>query len=437
MSSSHSRTLVSHDEYLVTLDGAGGVAAPLHFSWDGHAPLPLGHPTGFVLEKTPHGDLRVRDLRGPLGVSTPVANATVSWQGELAQLQAGTRHVRVRRLSRPGAVLAGRPALGALPEIPTGAAVVDPDARAFRKLLQITHGVLLALISTALLWPSAKGPQLSADAEKLIPAQYAKLLMAPKPKVEEPRTPVAAGGVTSSETVAAGPATPVPTTAQAKVANTAVVRAFRAKALQSAVHGLLKGGMTTLLAAEGKLLVGADSSGQIARAFENAPVGDLPTAPFASAGDGRGVNVATLGGGGGGGVGAGAGTGVGYGAGRRAAVEGQGSSFVSLDIPGAAVEEGLSKEEVGKVIHAHISEIRYCYESSILRSPDLEGKLVLDFAIGADGLVKTAAVKESSLNDPRLDDCILRRLTKWSFPKPNGGVQVAVSYPFLFKALKR
>lgn len=99
----------------------------------------------------------------------------------------------------------------------------------------------------------------------------------------------------------------------------------------------------------------------------------------------------------------------------------------------------MTKDEVGKVIHAHISEIRYCYEAAMIRTPDIEGKLVLDFTIGGSGAVKeAAAVKESSLNQARLDDCILRRLTKWSFPKPNGGVDVAVSYPvFPLKALKR
>jgi TonB family protein len=63
--------------------------------------------------------------------------------------------------------------------------------------------------------------------------------------------------------------------------------------------------------------------------------------------------------------------------------------------------------------------------------------LILDFKISGTGSVASADVKESSLSDARLDDCVLRRLMGWKFPKPNGGVTVAVSYPFVFKALKR
>jgi outer membrane biosynthesis protein TonB len=55
--------------------------------------------------------------------------------------------------------------------------------------------------------------------------------------------------------------------------------------------------------------------------------------------------------------------------------------------------------------------------------------------IGSNGMVKTTAVKQSTLPDPKLDDCILRRLAKWPFPQPKGGVEVSVSYPFIFKNL--
>jgi len=118
-------------------------------------------------------------------------------------------------------------------------------------------------------------------------------------------------------------------------------------------------------------------------------------------------------------------------------VEGQGQGWLSLNLSEAMVDEGLSRDEVGKVIHAKISEIRYCYESSMLRKPELEGKLVIDFVIGNAGRVRTANVKETSVEDERLNECILKRLARWEFPKPKSGVEVAVSYPFIFKRLRR
>ena len=140
--------------------------------------------------------------------------------------------------------------------------------------------------------------------------------------------------------------------------------------------------------------------------------------------------VATLGG-------SGEGKGTGYGKGEHAGVKGQGQAFVSMDVAGAAVDEGLTKDEVGEVIHRHLSEVRYCYESAMIRSPDLEGKLMVNFTIAGTGMVKSTEVKSSTLPDPRLDDCILRRLATWKFPNPRGGIDVAVTYPFIFKTLGR
>ena len=115
----------------------------------------------------------------------------------------------------------------------------------------------------------------------------------------------------------------------------------------------------------------------------------------------------------------------------------QGKGFVSIDLANSSVEEGLTKDEVGEVIHRHMSEVRYCYESAMIRTPDIEGKLIVDFTIGGSGVVKTAEAKQSTLPDPRLDDCIIRRLMTWKFPNTKGGVDVAVSYPFIFKTLGR
>lgn len=118
-------------------------------------------------------------------------------------------------------------------------------------------------------------------------------------------------------------------------------------------------------------------------------------------------------------------------------LSGQGDGWLSLNLSEALVEEGLSRDEVGRVIHAQISEIRYCYESSMLHKPDIEGKLTIDFTIASSGRVRTANVKESSVRDERLNECILKRLARWEFPKPKSGVEVAVSYPFIFKRLRR
>lgn len=151
----------------------------------------------------------------------------------------------------------------------------------------------------------------------------------------------------------------------------------------------------------------------------------------------RSASISGFGGGAGNGDGGPGSAGAGYGRGSYSKVSGQGRSFVSLDTGASDVDEGLTREQIGRVIHAHRDEIRYCYESAKLRSPDLEGKMVMKFSVGAPGNVKTAGVGSSTVSSARLHDCIVGRLKHWKFPKPKGGVTVAVAYPLFFKTLER
>jgi TonB family protein len=282
----------------------------------------------------------------------------------------------------------------------------DLDAAGFRKSMLAAAGVMALFFGLAFIWPQP------APQEELVPQEFTKIVMTAPPK--------ATGAPTESR--ARGAEAPVKKAQDAKV-----VQAFRAKALQSAVSGLLKGGMTKLLA-QSDIVAGPHASSDAKRMFASRP--DALKADVRGGAVNANVKVAAVGGEGGGG-------GVGYRKGGDAKVAGQGAGFVNMDTFASTVDEGLTKDEVGEVIHKHLSEVRYCYESAMLRTPDIEGKLIINFTIGGPGTVKTASVKQSTLPDPRLDDCILRRLLTWKFPNTRGGVDVAVSYPFLFKTLGR
>ena len=131
------------------------------------------------------------------------------------------------------------------------------------------------------------------------------------------------------------------------------------------------------------------------------------------------------------------GKGAGYRTGEVHHLEGQGTSKIEIQHALATVDEGLSRDEVGKVIYSHLSEVRACYESAIVRNPGAEGKLVLNFSVTPSGGARSVLVSRSSLNDSNLEHCIAQNLTSWRFPRPRGGTEVAVSYPFIFKMLGR
>lgn len=289
----------------------------------------------------------------------------------------------------------------------------DEEAQWFLHSLKFSMLALGALAVTSWLWPKSQPTQ------DLVPPQFAKIVLA-TPQKASPRV---------AETDSTAPAV---ATAPKKVQEAAVVQAFRAKALSNAVSGLLKGGMTRLLS-QSDFVVGEQASRNARKIFDTKSQSLQATGLETGLSNDKHIRIASIGGETRPGN-------IGYGKGERAKVKGQGGKFVpfvSGDLNGSSVDEGLTKDEVGEVIHRHLSEVRYCYESAMIRTPNIEGKLMTGFVISSTGIVKSSEIKSSTLPDPRLDDCILRRLVTWQFPKPRGGVDVAVSYPFIFKTLGR
>ena len=95
---------------------------------------------------------------------------------------------------------------------------------------------------------------------------------------------------------------------------------------------------------------------------------------------------------------------------------------------------GLTADEVGRIIRRHWNEIKYCYEKELTRNPNLAGKIVTSFTIGGTGHVQDCDVAETSLNDPTVEDCVVKIIKRIQFPAPKGGGIVLVSYPFIFQS---
>ena len=101
-----------------------------------------------------------------------------------------------------------------------------------------------------------------------------------------------------------------------------------------------------------------------------------------------------------------------------------------------SIEGGLDRDAIAEVIKRNLGQIRYCYERQLSSNPDLYGKVLVKFVIGADGLLAQQKIDNSTLKNDMVEGCILRRMGGWKFPLPKGGTMVRVSYPFLFKALE-
>ncbi len=104
-------------------------------------------------------------------------------------------------------------------------------------------------------------------------------------------------------------------------------------------------------------------------------------------------------------------------------------------VPGRTIIKGsLSKEEIGRVIRRNLARFKYCYEKQLNANPNLAGKVSVYFTIAPTGSVASASVRETSLNDTKVEDCVTKVMTSLKFPQPRGGGVVVVTYPFVFAA---
>ncbi len=137
-------------------------------------------------------------------------------------------------------------------------------------------------------------------------------------------------------------------------------------------------------------------------------------------------NVGTIGHGGGGGTGSGYGRGAGGFRGRDAKVP-------QIRSGNADVRGSLSKEVIRRVIQRHINEVRFCYEQELSSRPDLGGRVQVKFIVSPSGAVQAANVESSTLGAARAENCIAQAVRRWTFPAPDGGGIVIVSYPFVLE----
>ena len=111
---------------------------------------------------------------------------------------------------------------------------------------------------------------------------------------------------------------------------------------------------------------------------------------------------------------------------------GRGKDTVRV-VPGKTTVVGsLSREEIERVIKRHQNEILFCYETELNKTPDLYGKVSVNFTIDGSGAVADASAAQDTMNNNNVEQCMLTRIRRWRFPEPKGGGVVVVTYPWVF-----
>ena len=193
------------------------------------------------------------------------------------------------------------------------------------------------------------------------------------------------------------------------------------------------GGLSTVFGSGG---LGGDLRGAVGNMFgpvvgDSQGLGGLGIRGSGSGGGGSGdtIGIGAVGTKGrGGGLGS-YGTGVG-GLGKK------GDRDVNISTGNAVVMGSIDKELIRKVIQDHAAQIRYCYETQLAVNPRLQGKVSIKWVINADGSATNPQIDggNTTLEDGKVHECMMARITSWAFPKPKGGGIAVITYPWILRS---
>ncbi len=88
--------------------------------------------------------------------------------------------------------------------------------------------------------------------------------------------------------------------------------------------------------------------------------------------------------------------------------------------------------ELSRVMNQHKGRFSACYDAQAKKRPDLAGRVVLRFTVRDNGTVRNVKIKQSTLGDRKVEQCIVKVGESLSFtPRPGKG-KTRVIYPFEF-----
>ena len=93
----------------------------------------------------------------------------------------------------------------------------------------------------------------------------------------------------------------------------------------------------------------------------------------------------------------------------------------------------LVPSRIQHVVRLHKSEMRHCYTRSLLKDKTLKGSVITQFIVLPDGSVEKALIKNSTLNNPDLEQCLIDHIENWKFyAVAHSDTKTVVEYPFTF-----
>ena len=100
----------------------------------------------------------------------------------------------------------------------------------------------------------------------------------------------------------------------------------------------------------------------------------------------------------------------------------QGSVLGGATYSELSKNEGLTRDQVMKIVQKHQAQIQQCYERSLMQNPDLVGRAEFEWEITPKGTVSFVKVKETTLkNGETLLECVKGIFAEMKFPSAKNG----------------
>jgi Ca-activated chloride channel family protein len=107
---------------------------------------------------------------------------------------------------------------------------------------------------------------------------------------------------------------------------------------------------------------------------------------------------------------------------RGAKVEKDKETATKWTMKALTVSEGLSKQEITRIVRRHLSEIEGCVPGTNLR-----GVLELRLTLNPDGTVKAVEVISPTIREVAIKKCLTEGVIKWQFPVTPQGRETRVT----------
>lgn len=99
---------------------------------------------------------------------------------------------------------------------------------------------------------------------------------------------------------------------------------------------------------------------------------------------------------------------------RNVDIDMLGSPLAGLNRRKAANGKYRSYKHISKIVASHSRVIQDCYKQILKHQPGLKGKMIIKFSIDTNGRITNAEIINSTLKNPKIERCVLKRVLRWN-----------------------